>query len=202
MRRLAKFAFLLIAVAVVAHFAMRSSWLTPLSLNDLPALSVAECGAEGEAGHVDRLTGSMKIAETKASVDAKKGKTFPVASRFQLPAGSSAELFTEGNWKVELEGEGSFRIDDARTDSTRTRHTSSWFVEKGTFLAHPREFDPSEHWMEIRTPIARVLVRNAELGMKISQGGGGQVWIQSGNGVVLWNDGRKKELKVKGMEFI
>jgi hypothetical protein len=107
---------------------------------------------------------------------------------------------TSGNWIVVMEGSGEFVFENASTNADRTIHSGLWFVRSGTFRAKPHDYDKGDHWLEIRTPKARVFLRKAEIGMRISEGGGGQIWLARGNATVVWNDGRRKELLPKGLD--
>jgi hypothetical protein len=186
--------------------------------DDLPELSVPDISRENrEAGHAEHVTGSAAFrgavpadvsgpASTSAAAPGlsaeKDGASFFLGTFFQVAPKSFLQLLTTGNWIVGLDGDGEFVLEDARTNPEGTIHTAYWFVRRGTFRAKPHDYDPSDHRLEVRTPIARVYVGKAEIGMRVSEGGGGQIWLVSGKATIVWNDGRRKELTQKGMDYL
>lgn len=132
----------------------------------------------------------------------KEGTQFLLGTLFQTVAGSAISMLTAGNYYVMLQGDGQFVFEDARINDDRNAHTAYWFVKKGTFRAKPYEYDPNSHYMEVRTASASIFLEQAEIGMNVYEGGSAQVWLVSGKGHVVWNDGRRKELPLKGMDYL
>lgn len=121
---------------------------------------------------------------------------------FHVPAKQGVRLSSHGQWLFSLEGEGEYAFEDARIDRKKNLVTNVFFVRQGTFRAKPHDYDPREHWLEIRTPAAKVLIHQGEIGMRISPGGHGTVWLMQGKGVVVTPDGRRRELSFRGMDHI
>lgn len=135
-------------------------------------------------------------------VPAKEGEPFLLGTVFHARGQSGLQLLTTGNWIIALDGEGEFIFEDAKRNAGGTVHTAFWMIRKGAFRAKPHDYDPSDHWLQIRTPVAKVIVHKGEIGLRITDGGGGQIWLVSGKATIFWNDGRRKELKLRGMDYI
>ena len=174
-------------IAVCAVF-----WIRRSHGPELPVLQFEDVGMQKNAGRVSKANGSTL----------KVGQSVPLGTEFKLAEQSSVQIVTEGNWIVEMDGQGEFSFENALTNADRTIHTAYWFVRKGELKIRPKEYDPAEHYMQIRTPIARVFLHRGEAGMKVTEGGGGQIWIYSGTATIVWDDGRRKEIHSRGMEYI
>lgn len=131
-----------------------------------------------------------------------QGSTFLIGTLFNVGPQGVARLSTAGKWMVSLEGEGEFVFEDARRSDDSKVATDYWFVKKGTFRAKPHEFDRNDHWMQIRTAVATIYLHNGEIGMRINEGGTGQVWLTAGKATVIRADGTKRELPLKGMDYL
>lgn len=188
-----------------------------------PSLPIQDLNQNKQAGMVDRAVGEVYLRPLQADdQDLRKlssvpkrngtlsdswqevlpGDVFPLKTLFRLHSSGSVQATTHGSWIVALEGEGEFAIEEARTNPARTTHATSWFLKRGNFRAKPQDYDPSEHWLQLRTPSARIIVQKGEIGVNVREDGTGQVWLLSGRAMVEWNDGRRKRLKVKGMDYL
>jgi hypothetical protein len=172
--------------------------------DDLPELAMDDIGGSREAGTVGVVRGQAYSAAAQGAefIPLKQGATFILGTTFRVPGGSFVQLKTNGNYLVGMDGEGEFVVQKARVSADRKSHTLHWLVRKGTFRVKPNDYDPGQQFVEIRTAIARVLGTKAEFGVRVNDAGGGQVWLMSGTAQVIWNDGRRKELKVRGMDYL
>jgi hypothetical protein len=186
----------------------------------VPELPYPDLNAERFAATCDNLTGvaftrTVTPEDLRASAispapaegapgwtPVKIGTRFHLGSLFHVRPQGHLQMNTVGNWIVALDGEGEFILEEARTDEKRTVHTNVWNVKKGTFRAKPHDYDKGDHWLQVTVPIARVFVHKGEIGLRVSEGAGGQIWLVSGKATVVWNDGRRKELPLRGMEYL
>lgn len=182
--RLATLALLIAAGAVF--------WVRRGPGAEMPVLQFEDVGAGKSAGKVSKASG----------VSQHEGETVSLGEQFSLPDQAAVQVVTAGNWIVEMGGEGEFSFENALTNADRTVHEAFWFVKRGELKMRPKEYDPAEHYLQIRTPIARVFLLKGEAGMKVTEGGGGQIWVYSGTATIVWNDGRRKEVHSRGMEYI
>jgi hypothetical protein len=195
---------LLPVLAIVAAGGIWSYQYWEAHRDELPGLDVDDVSGNRVAGTVDVVRGNAFGASAQGVEFAplKHPSTFILGSVFRLNGGSFVQLKTNGNYLVGLDGDGEFVAEKARLSHDRTKHTLHWFVRKGTLRVKPNKYDPAEQHVEIRTAIARVRGNKAELGVRVNEAGGGQVWLMSGTAEVIWNDGRRKELKVRGMDYL
>lgn len=186
----------------------------------IPNLPDQELNSQGKAGVIEHLQGTalVKPAESKdfnssaissAAAEGVEGWIAPIAkdgflpeTLFHLKPNSSMRVMTAGNWLVAMDGEGEFIFEDGKVDAEKKAHSTIWTVKKGTFRAKPHDYDPSTHWIEVKTAAATVYCQQSEFGLRISEGGKGQVWLISGKIIVLWKDGRRKEITQKGMDYL
>jgi len=187
-----------------------------------PDLPIPDLNQSRNAGNCDRLTGSVFVRpmnsedsrnpKISAAPDLTapgnewaalaQGAPFNIGTLFHLRPQSTLQLVTSGNWVIALSGEGEFIFEDARTNEGGKIHTNFWNLKKGVFRAKPHDYDTTDHWLQITTPVAKVFVHKGEIGLRVAEGGGGQIWLLSGVANVHWNDGRKKSLTLKGMEYL
>ncbi len=171
----------------------------------LPSLPLSESSPTTMAvGKIERLKGTvmLRLPSEKNLVPAKEGDSFPLKTIFQIAAQSSAQVAINGGWLVDLEGKGQFSLQDAKTNSDHTIHADAWVVDEGTFRIKPYDYDPSDFFLEVETPVSKVLVHKGEVGMSVVRGGGGQIWLMSGQGTVYRKDGSRKELPLKGLAYL
>ena len=187
-----------------------------------PEFSSKDIKANGDAGKIERVSGqawgravhasdlpanaTLQLTPGTSAVPELKPLTesamFPLPFFFHVAKGSFLQIVTEGNWIIGMDGEGDFLLEDALTNADRTVHQGVWFVKSGTFRAKPHDYDPSVHTLIIQTAAGKVFADRAEIGMRISEGGRGQVWLMSGKGKIEWNDGKTQELVLKGMVYL
>jgi hypothetical protein len=196
--------------------------------DQLPPAPLPDLSDQRQAGTVTRVSGSvftrmvlpedfqnMAISPKPKPGDpawrnATQNASFVIGTLFRASAGGKLQVSTSGTWIVGLDGEGEFIFEDARTNEDRSLHTITWILKKGLLRAKPHTYDLTDHWLEVKTPLARVLVEKGELGIRLPDfqkspapdAPRGQVWLMSGKATVYWNDGRKKELPLKGMEYL
>jgi hypothetical protein len=175
--------------------------------DEIAVLPLPDFTASGDAGTIESVRGQVTVrtppqsAAASLSVDGGS-RPFRVPSSFALAEGATLELATEGNWQIGIEGKAELTFEDARTNPDRTIRAAYWTIKSGIVRIRSADYDPADLELQIRTPLARILFRRAEAGLRISDGGRGEVWLVAGSGVVVWNDGRRKTLTVRGMEYI
>jgi len=97
---------------------------------------------------------------------------------------SSVKLKTHGKWQIQLDY-GQHILEDARRDDVGKKHVVKFFVRNGQLRAKSYGYDSDKYWLEIRTKVARIIIHNGEIGLRISGNTGrGQIWLMSGFGVV------------------
>jgi len=119
----------------------------------------------------------------------------------------SLQLVTAGNWIVLMDGEGEFLFEDARVGRQQGEkgvdvQTGVWRVRRGLLRVKPHDYDPAEHWLEVRAPMATVTVIKGEIGLRVFGPDKGQVWLMSGRAIVEPVRGDRHELKLRAMEYI
>jgi hypothetical protein len=193
-RGLSRLGQLLIAVVVLA-IGGASYHLFTRQRSELPAFPDADATADGSVGRIERMTGggAMKPGTQASEKALAPNVAFPVGAEFRIKTGGTAEIMTYGNWQIVLD-EGEFAIEDARRAADQKAHSQVWTVRRGMIRAKPHDFDPADHWLEIRTPKARIYVHQGEIGARISEGGAGTVWLVKGQAEVVWEDGRRRKL--------
>lgn len=211
--------FFLVLVGVFGVWSYRSFFM---KRDALPQLDFPDVNNEQNVGKVDQYFGTAWVTsnssgiapmalpspaaspgiETVPSTGVRDGMEFKAESVFRVQAQSQVQLSTAGNWIVVLDGDGEFTLDEAWTNESRNVHSIAWTVKKGTFRAKPHDYDPSDHWLEVRTDKARIVVHQGELGVIVPEGGGGRFWLVSGRATVYWKDGRQKVLETKGMGYL
>lgn len=128
---------------------------------------------------------------------------FFLESLFSLDIKNALQIITAGNWIVRMDGRGEFYFMDARRDSDAKVRTNVWFVKQGLLRVKPHDYDPADHWMEVFTPKARIILHQAEVGIRIhGPGGDGQVWSMKGAVTVERRDGKVSVLAPKNMEYL
>lgn len=133
-------------------------------------------------------------------LSATKDSAFFLETLFYLPEKSSLKMMTTGSWTILLDGEGMFVFEDARKNAQGTKRAVSWYVKKGSFRAKPLTVDGALHWLVLRTPHARLLVKQGEVGVRVNDDGGGQAWLMEGEKAVLYRStGERVELEPKGV---
>lgn len=144
-----------------------------------------------QAGQVAKQAGWLSVTKDSA---------FFLETLFYLPEKSSLKMMTTGNWTILLDGEGMFVFEDARKNAQGTKRAVSWYVKKGSFRAKPSAVDGALHWLVLRTPSARLLVKQGEVGVRVDDNGGGQAWLIEGEKAVLYKStGERVELEPKGV---
>jgi hypothetical protein len=196
---------LVVGIVAALLIAGASYYLFLRTRSEIPSLSQADSGPDGEGAKVDIAQGPIawRARGAQAQNAIKPGDRFAVGAQFSLKNGSTLQVMTVGNWLLVLDGEGEFVFDDARRDPDRKAHTGIWTMTKGTIRAKPHDYDPADHWLEIRTPKAKIYVHQGEVGARISEGGSGSVWLVKGQAEVVWEDGRRKKLEPNNtMEYL
>ncbi len=185
-----------------------------------PELPIPDLDDNRSAGKLDRVNGKvfgrasvpkdsegMELSPEPKADDPqwgalKPGGTYFLGSLFRLAQGGQAQLLTHGGWIVAMDGDGEFILEDARRDMDGRRRSMVWTVKRGMFRAKTSQYEGSTQWLEVRTPVGRLILEEGEIGIGVKEGGHGQFWIVTGKIDVLWKDGRRKQLTEKGMDYL
>jgi hypothetical protein len=195
---------LALTLAIVAGGLALRSHLRHSGLPTLPVSDVRE--GSREAGKIEKVHGSVSFRDAAEEsgqllwTPGHPGVPFTLGTLFRCESQSGLELSTAGLWSFGLEGEGEFVMRDARRSEDSKEHVASVYVKKGTFRAKPAAQGMRGYLLEISTATAKILLNNGEIGMEVGAGGKGRMWLVSGKATVTWNDGRRKELALRGLE--
>lgn len=185
-----------------------------------PALAITDIqDASRQAAHVERIHGQASMRTAVPSDEALPLVPFPAATStptgwenvgggtsirlgtlLHLGAQSGLEMMSSGRWYMAFEGEGSMVFQDARRNAEGTEHTLSIYVQQGTFRVKAADDNYKGYFLEITTAAAKVHVYEGEFGMQVGPEGKGRMWLMRGKAVALWNDGRRRELGLRGLE--
>jgi hypothetical protein len=214
------------AVAVLAGLAAASAggffYYRYATRDELPELTVPDIQeASRQAATINRMHGQADLRQATPGDESLPLAPFPAAASGQVPAGweavhegtsiklgtllhasaqSALEFTSSGQWYMGLDGEGAIVFQDARKNAQGTEHTLSIYVQQGTFRAKAASDNYKGYFLEITTAIAKIRVMEGEFGMQVNAEGKGRMWLMSGKAVALWNDGRRKELGLRGLE--
>jgi hypothetical protein len=190
--------------------------------DDPPKLEVPDIQeASRQVAHVERFRGTAFMRAAVPADEALPYAPFPAVSSGQTPSGwelvaagasiklgtllhvgadSALELSSPGQWYMGFDGEGSVIFQDARRNAEGTEHTLSVYVQQGTFRAKAANDNYKGYFLEVTTAAAKVHVYEGEFGMQVVAQGKGRMWLMTGRAVAIWNDGRRKELGLRGLE--
>jgi hypothetical protein len=167
----------------------------------VPNLDLTEI-ENNRAGKVEFLAGSIQVLRPSGKISLKLGDEVRLGNHFQVKEKSAAKILTEGNWWIALEGEGEYIFGDAKTNKQKSKHSAAWEIRFGNLRAKPKDFDPTEHYLKIKTPRAMISLKNGELGISVNRDGSGQAWLYRGDAQVTWENGDSKRLKNQQMSHL
>jgi hypothetical protein len=179
-------------------------WLLILFIggcNETPGLNITET-ENNRAGRVEYLSGSLLILKQNGTIPVKTGDEVRLGNHFQAKEKNAAKILTEGNWWIALEGEGEYIFQDAKTNKLKSKHSATWEVRFGNLRAKPKDFDPTEHYLKIKTPRAMISLKNGELGVSVNRDGTGQAWLYRGDATITWENGDTKSLQNQQMSHL
>ena len=188
-----------------------------------PFLSFSDVDSTGRAGSSELQSGTayFRIAEAddyEAEVITpafsyrstdwmpfKKGNALLLGSLLYLDKKVYVQFITAGSWLIALDGEGDYIFEDAKRDQEGKKHTIFWNMKRGMFRAKVHDYDPTDHWLQLRTPFAYIFLRQGEMGLRIDNvkpppgKRRGVLWHVKGRTIIKWNDGRRKVITEKGL---